>query len=63
MINVPTLRVARATDDLEALIPFYCEGLGLEILYRFEEHDGIDGLMVGHPSSPYHFESHAPADN
>jgi len=56
MNGTPTLRVARPTDDLDALIPFYCVGLALEILYRFEEHDGIDGLMVGHPGSPYHFE-------
>lgn len=26
---IPTLRVVRPTDDLPALLRFYCEGLGL----------------------------------
>ena len=50
------LRVARASDDLEALLRFYGRGLGLEILYRFENHDGFDGVMLGSPGDPYHFE-------
>ena len=52
----PTLRVARPSNDLDALVPFYRDGLGLEILYRFEDHDGVDGLMFGRPGAPYHFE-------
>lgn len=52
----PTLRVARPSDDLDALLPFYCEGLGLELLYRFENHDGFDGIMIGREGAPYHFE-------
>jgi catechol 2,3-dioxygenase-like lactoylglutathione lyase family enzyme len=50
------LRVARPSDDLDALLPFYVDGLGFEILYRFEEHDGFSGFMLGHPGYPYHFE-------
>uniref|UniRef100_UPI0035CC354F VOC family protein n=1 Tax=uncultured Sphingomonas sp. TaxID=158754 RepID=UPI0035CC354F len=50
------LRVARPTDDIEALLPFYRDGLGLEILYRFSGHDGFDGVMLGLPGAPYHFE-------
>lgn len=53
---VPKLRVARPSDDLEALIRFYHDGLGLDVLYRFEEHDGFDGVMLGNPDAPYHFE-------
>ena len=56
MNEVPKLRVARPTDNLEALIRFYRDGLGLEILYRFENHDGFDGVMLGRPGAPYHFE-------
>jgi catechol 2,3-dioxygenase-like lactoylglutathione lyase family enzyme len=56
MSEVPTLRVARPTDDLDALVSFYRDGLGLEILFRFEDHDGVDGLMFGRPGAPYHFE-------
>jgi len=50
------LRVARPTDNIDALLPFYCDGLGLKVLYRFENHDGFDGVMVGAPGSHYHFE-------
>lgn len=52
----PVLRIARATDDLDALLPFYRDGLGLQVLYRFEDHDGFDGVMLGHPGSPHHLE-------
>jgi catechol 2,3-dioxygenase-like lactoylglutathione lyase family enzyme len=53
---VPTLRVARPSDDLEALLPFYVEGLGLKLLCRFQDHDGFDGVMIGAKGAPYHFE-------
>ena len=54
---VPILRVARPTDNLAALLPFYVDGLGFEVLYRFDgDGDGFDGVMVGHPGQPYHLE-------
>jgi len=56
MTGMPTLRVARPTDDIEALLPFYRDGLGFSVLYRFEDHDGFDGVMLGAPAAPYHFE-------
>lgn len=56
MSAVPKLRVARPTDDLEGLLHFYQEGLGFEILYEFKDHDGFDGVMLGHAGAPYHFE-------
>jgi catechol 2,3-dioxygenase-like lactoylglutathione lyase family enzyme len=56
MTPVPILRVARPTDDLEALLRFYEHGLGLSVLYRFEDHDGFDGVMLGRAGAPYHFE-------
>jgi catechol 2,3-dioxygenase-like lactoylglutathione lyase family enzyme len=52
----PILRVARPSDNLDALLRFYEQGLGLTMLYRFEDHDGFDGVMLGHPGAPYHFE-------
>ena len=52
----PTLRVARPSDDLDALLRFYRKGLGLTLLYRFQNHEGFDGIMLGHPGAPYHFE-------
>lgn len=55
-MNIPTLRVARPSDDIDALLPFYRDGLGLNVLYRFEGHDGFDGVMLGREGAPYHFE-------
>lgn len=55
-MSFPTLRVARPTDNIEALKSFYVDGLGLKVLYEFTDHDGFDGLMVGAPQCPYHFE-------
>ena len=55
-MNAHTLRIARPTDNLEALALMYVTGLGMEELGRFEDHDGFDGIMVGHPKSPYHLE-------
>ena len=53
---VPTLRIARPTDDIDALLPFYRDGLDLEILFRFDDHAGYDGVMLGRAGAPYHFE-------
>jgi catechol 2,3-dioxygenase-like lactoylglutathione lyase family enzyme len=55
-MTVPTLRVARPTDDIDALLPFYRDGLGFDVLYRFADHDGFDGVMLGRNGAPYHFE-------
>lgn len=51
-----TSRIARPTDNIDRLLPFYTTGLGLEVLYRFENHDGFDGVMLGARGAPYHFE-------
>lgn len=50
------LRVARPSDDLEALLRFYRDGLGFAVLDRFADHDGFDGVMLGHPRAPWHLE-------
>lgn len=52
----PVLRVARPSDDLQALLRFYGDGLGLEVLDKFDGHDGFDGVMFGKVGAPYHFE-------
>jgi catechol 2,3-dioxygenase-like lactoylglutathione lyase family enzyme len=51
-----TLRIARPSDNLDALLAFYRDGLGLELMFRFEDHQGFDGMMLGSPGAPYHFE-------
>ena len=53
---VPTLRVARPTNDLEAQVRFYRDGVGLTELYRFGGHGGFDGVMLGYPNAPWHLE-------
>lgn len=34
----------------------YRDGLGLTVLGGFEDHEGFDGVMLGHPDAPYHLE-------
>lgn len=51
-----TLRVARPTDQLESVVRFYRDGLGLEELGAFRDHDGFDGVMLGVRGEPYHLE-------
>lgn len=50
------LRVARATNDLQAIAKMYKEGLGLSVLCEFADHCGFDGIMLGAPGLQYHFE-------
>lgn len=49
-------RFARATSDLEQVLLFYREGLGMTELYSFRDHEGFDGVMLGFPDEPYHLE-------
>ena len=51
-----TLRVARPTDNLPEVIRFYCDGLGLEVLSSFADHNDFDGVILGSKDSPYHLE-------
>src|SRR5262245_41379367 len=55
-MNAPILRVARPTDDLDGVLRFYSDGLGLSLLYRFDDHDGFAGIMLGGERAPYHLE-------
>lgn len=50
------LRIARASDDPAALLAFYRDGLGLEVLSSFTDHDGFDGVMLGRRGYPCHLE-------
>ena len=56
LTTIPILRVARPSDDLDALLRFYRDGLGFIVLDRFADHDGFDGVMLGHPRASYHLE-------
>ncbi len=50
------LRVVRPTEDLAAVVRFYRDGLGFEVLTCFEDHDGFDGVMLGSKGAAYHLE-------
>ncbi|KAG7288913.1 hypothetical protein NEMBOFW57_005273 [Staphylotrichum longicolle] len=50
------VRIARPTDDIDSLLPFYRDGLGFEVLGSFADHQGFDGVMLGHKSAGYHLE-------
>ena len=56
MTTTPKLRVARPTDNLQQVTRFYRDGLGFAELFRFENHAGFDGVMLGLPGAPYHLE-------
>jgi catechol 2,3-dioxygenase-like lactoylglutathione lyase family enzyme len=61
------LRVARHTDNLEAIVEFYRDRVGLPELGRFTDHDGYDGVFLDVPDTGAHLEfttggDHAPAD-
>ncbi|QAY76565.1 VOC family protein [Sphingosinicella sp. BN140058] len=49
------LRVSRPTDRLDAIVAFY-QAAGLRILGGFEDHEGFDGVMLGHPGAAWHLE-------
>jgi catechol 2,3-dioxygenase-like lactoylglutathione lyase family enzyme len=54
--SVVQVRFARPTDQLEAIVAFYRDGLGLEQIGEFRDHDGYDGVMLGLPAKTYHLE-------
>jgi catechol 2,3-dioxygenase-like lactoylglutathione lyase family enzyme len=52
----PTMRVARPTDNLATVAAMYAAGLGMSVLAEFHDHEGFDGIVLGHPKYPYHLE-------
>jgi hypothetical protein len=51
-----TMRVARPTDRLAEIVEMYVKGLGLTVLDQFTDHEGFDGVILGHSRVPYHIE-------
>jgi hypothetical protein len=49
-------RSARHTDNLETLIAFYTQVLGLEVLGEFKHHNGYDGVFIGLKNKDWHLE-------
>lgn len=54
-MKIPTFRIVRPTDNPDALLPFYRDGLGLTVLDSFQDHDGFDAIIMGRENVPYHF--------
>ena len=50
------IRIARPTDNLDEVVRFYRDGIGFEIIGSFRDHDGFDGVMLGHKGAAYHLE-------
>ncbi len=50
------LRVARHTRDLEKIIHFYVDIVGLNNLGSFTDHDGYNGVFLGTDGQDWHLE-------
>lgn len=50
------LRIARHTERLDELVRFYRDGLGLEEIGGFSDHDGYEGVFLEVPETRTHLE-------
>lgn len=50
------LRIARPVSHVDTLARMYRQALDLQELYRFEDHEGFDGVMLGTPGLGWHLE-------
>ncbi|WP_433086456.1 VOC family protein [Dactylosporangium sp. CA-052675] len=55
------VRIARQTPQLQTVVAFYRDGLGLPEVGRFEDHEGYDGVMLDLPGTGAHLEFTATA--
>ena len=42
-------RLSKPTDNWDAIVAFYRDGLGLRKVAAFEDHAGYDGMILGLP--------------
>ena len=49
-------RIARPTGQLARVAAFYREGLGLPVIYRYQDDRGYDGVIFGLPDRSYNLE-------
>ena len=50
------LRIARPVSDLSLSVRMYKQGLSMQELGRFMDHEGFDGVMLGQPDGAFHVE-------
>ena len=55
-LPVVQFRIARPTDQLERVVAFYSDGLGLPMIYSYMDDADYDGVMFGLPSRDYNLE-------
>ena len=55
-LSVAQVRVARPTAQLQKVVEFYRDGLGLKEIGSFTGHAGYSGVMLGLPGRRYHLE-------
>jgi catechol 2,3-dioxygenase-like lactoylglutathione lyase family enzyme len=55
-LPVAQLRIARPSAQLERVVAFYAEGLGLSIIYSYADDQGYDGVIFGLPGRHYNLE-------
>ena len=57
IISVAQVRLGRPTTQLDEIIRFYCNGLGLDLLLQFDKDKaGYAGAILGVPGTYYHLE-------
>lgn len=61
-LPVVQIRIARPTHQLQRVVQFYHDGIGLNIIGSFEGHAGYSGVMLGLPGNQYHLEFTEHAD-
>lgn len=49
-------RYARHTNDLDAIVDFYQNVIGLDKLGGFTDHNGYDGVFLGFANQDWHLE-------
>ncbi|WP_342646704.1 VOC family protein [Mucilaginibacter sp. CSA2-8R] len=50
------LRIARHTQHLQNIINFYVDVMGLQILGKFNDHNGYNGIFLGLSEHDWHLE-------
>jgi catechol 2,3-dioxygenase-like lactoylglutathione lyase family enzyme len=50
------VRVARHTERLAEVVAFYRDGVGLQEIGGFRDHDGYDGVFLAIPGTEAHLE-------
>lgn len=51
-----TFRYARHTNNLEGLVKFYIDVIGLKKIGEFKDHNSYNGVFLGFPKSDWHIE-------